>query len=242
MFQRSRVLSRDWKGFCPTVILFSASAKGVRHPYPKHLTLTLTLTLRRGEAYLTAVPWSRCAGNGCSCCAGTSKEVWLREQIYARSLLFVVGVWIDWLFLPIFEISVSGADGIRYPIYNRRRIRRVSAMFYRCFAGEKHRTDFCWLRFGFESLWVNRLRFNWVESALIHIVLYEQVVLRWLIGELSELQRKREARGTHDTRAGRVLQYTSVFAIYQIMWCWKICKYYFETDELPNPRPTLPKK
>ena len=34
-----------------------------------------------------------------------------------------------------------------------------------------------------------------------------------------------------------------VFAIYQIMLGWKTCKYYYETDELPNLRPiTQPKK
>ena len=33
-----------------------------------------------------------------------------------------------------------------------------------------------------------------------------------------------------------------VFAIYQIMLGWKTCKYYHETNELPNPRPTQPKK
>ena len=33
-----------------------------------------------------------------------------------------------------------------------------------------------------------------------------------------------------------------VFAIYQIPLGWKTCKYYYETDELPNPRPTQPKK
>ena len=32
-----------------------------------------------------------------------------------------------------------------------------------------------------------------------------------------------------------------VFAIYQIMLGWKTWKYYYETDELPNPRPTQPK-
>ena len=33
-----------------------------------------------------------------------------------------------------------------------------------------------------------------------------------------------------------------VFAIYQMMLGWKTYKYYYETDELPNPRPTQPKK
>ena len=33
-----------------------------------------------------------------------------------------------------------------------------------------------------------------------------------------------------------------VFAIYQIMLGWKTYKYYYKTDELPNPRPTQPKK
>ena len=33
-----------------------------------------------------------------------------------------------------------------------------------------------------------------------------------------------------------------VFAIYHIMLGWKTCKCYYETDELPNPRPTQPKK
>ena len=33
-----------------------------------------------------------------------------------------------------------------------------------------------------------------------------------------------------------------VFAIYQIMLGWKTYKYYYETDELPNPSPTQPKE
>ena len=33
-----------------------------------------------------------------------------------------------------------------------------------------------------------------------------------------------------------------VFAIYQILLGWKTCKYYYETHELLNPRPTQPKK
>ena len=33
-----------------------------------------------------------------------------------------------------------------------------------------------------------------------------------------------------------------VFAMYQILLGWKTCKCYYETDELPNPRPTQPKK
>ena len=33
-----------------------------------------------------------------------------------------------------------------------------------------------------------------------------------------------------------------VFAIHQILLGWKTYKYYNETDELPNPRPTQPKK
>ena len=36
--------------------------------------------------------------------------------------------------------------------------------------------------------------------------------------------------------------YTRVMAIYQIMLGSKTYKYYYETDELPNPRPTQPKK
>ena len=31
-------------------------------------------------------------------------------------------------------------------------------------------------------------------------------------------------------------------AIYQILLGWKTYNYYHETDELPNPRPTQPKK
>ena len=34
----------------------------------------------------------------------------------------------------------------------------------------------------------------------------------------------------------------SVCAIYQIIWGWKTYKYYYETDEFPNPRPTQPTK
>ena len=33
-----------------------------------------------------------------------------------------------------------------------------------------------------------------------------------------------------------------VLAIYQILLGWKTYKYYNETDELPNPRPTQPKE
>ena len=38
--------------------------------------------------------------------------------------------------------------------------------------------------------------------------------------------------------AVRCLRYTR----YLILLGWKTCKYYYETDELPNPRPTQPKK
>ena len=33
-----------------------------------------------------------------------------------------------------------------------------------------------------------------------------------------------------------------VIAIYQLLLGWKTCKYYHETDELPNPRPTQPEE
>ena len=33
-----------------------------------------------------------------------------------------------------------------------------------------------------------------------------------------------------------------VSAVYQILLGWKTCEHYYETDELPNPRPTQPKK
>ena len=33
-----------------------------------------------------------------------------------------------------------------------------------------------------------------------------------------------------------------LFAIYLIMLGWKTCKFYYETEELANPRPTQPKK
>ena len=33
-----------------------------------------------------------------------------------------------------------------------------------------------------------------------------------------------------------------VFAIYLITLGWKTYKYYYESDELPNPRPAQPKK
>ena len=39
------------------------------------------------EACLVGVPWGRCAWKGSSCYAGTSKEVRLRGQIYARWVL-----------------------------------------------------------------------------------------------------------------------------------------------------------
>ena len=34
----------------------------------------------------------------------------------------------------------------------------------------------------------------------------------------------------------------TVFAMCQILLGWKTCEYYYETNELPNPRPTQPKK
>ena len=37
-------------------------------------------------------------------------------------------------------------------------------------------------------------------------------------------------------------QAVGCFAIYQILLGWKTCKYCHETDELPSPRPTQPKK
>ena len=33
-----------------------------------------------------------------------------------------------------------------------------------------------------------------------------------------------------------------VFEMYQIIFGWNTYRYYYETDELPNPRPTQPKK
>ena len=41
---------------------------------------------------------------------------------------------------------------------------------------------------------------------------------------------------------GTRVVYATVFAIYQIMLGWKTYEYYYETDELPNPRPTQPKE
>ena len=51
----------------------------------------------------------------------------------------------------------------------------------------------------------------------------------------------------HDTYVGHaqcfpVLHNSRVVATYQILLGWKACKYYYETDELPNPRPTQTKK
>ena len=37
-------------------------------------------------------------------------------------------------------------------------------------------------------------------------------------------------------------QVNRMFVIYGIMLSWKTYEYYYETDELPNPRPTQPKK
>ena len=37
-------------------------------------------------------------------------------------------------------------------------------------------------------------------------------------------------------------KHNGVFAIYQILLGWKTRKYCYETVELPNPRPTQPKK
>ena len=39
-----------------------------------------------------------------------------------------------------------------------------------------------------------------------------------------------------------MLRITRVFAIYEILLGWKTYEYYYETDKLPNPRPTRPKK
>ena len=36
--------------------------------------------------------------------------------------------------------------------------------------------------------------------------------------------------------------FTRVFEMYQIIFGWNTYRYYYETDELPNPRPTQPKK
>ena len=47
---------------------------------------------------------------------------------------------------------------------------------------------------------------------------------------------------TSDTPPKGNLVYNTVLAIYQIMLGRKTCKYYYETDEFPNPRPTQPKK
>ena len=33
---------------------------------------------------------------------------------------------------------------------------------------------------------------------------------------------------------------TRVFAVYHILLGWKTREFYYETDELPNPRPTRP--
>ena len=41
---------------------------------------------------------------------------------------------------------------------------------------------------------------------------------------------------------GRYLVYNRVFAMYQILLDWETHKYYYETVDLPNPRPTQPKK
>ena len=43
-------------------------------------------------------------------------------------------------------------------------------------------------------------------------------------------------------QSSKANEQTIVFAIYQLLLGWKTCKYYYETDELPNPRPTQPKK
>ena len=40
----------------------------------------------------------------------------------------------------------------------------------------------------------------------------------------------------------RVALAIRVFTIYQILFGWETCKYYYETVELPNPRPIQPKK
>ena len=37
-----------------------------------------------------------------------------------------------------------------------------------------------------------------------------------------------------------VVDVIRVFAIHHILLGWKTCKKYYETDELPNPRPTQP--
>ena len=53
-------------------------------------------------------------------------------------------------------------------------------------------------------------------------------------------EKKKGVRGLsqHPTTAPAV----SRFAIYQILLGWKTCKCCHETDKLPNPRPTQPKK
>ena len=47
---------------------------------------------------------------------------------------------------------------------------------------------------------------------------------------------------TVHTKYTVVLVADRVFAIYRIMLRWKTYKYFYETDELPNSRPTQPKK
>ena len=42
--------------------------------------------------------------------------------------------------------------------------------------------------------------------------------------------------------ASTVEAHIRVFAIYQIMLGWKTYEYFYETDELPNPKPIQPKK
>ena len=46
----------------------------------------------------------------------------------------------------------------------------------------------------------------------------------------------------YDIQHELVFRYNRVFGIYQILLGWKTYKYYNETDKLPNPRPTEPKK
>ena len=46
------------------------------------------------------------------------------------------------------------------------------------------------------------------------------------------------SRNHEETQQDGPLLVSRVFAIYQSLLGWKTYKYYYETDELPNPRPT----
>ena len=67
-----------------------------------------------------------------------------------------------------------------------------------------------------------------------------QNLIRFSLAEVHIL--RRFPIGPKHAKHVLIIEKMRVLAIYQILLGWNTCEYYFETDELPNPRPTQPKK